>query len=464
MVLVVALSASVSELHDAQAQPQAGQGVLLHPPGGFVGWVGEARSVQDLFDAIPELTAVWVLEAGSGVWLGAHRWQSPTQQKITVVTPGAGIYASISGAQAVSWPFAHYSPAAGSVRLDQGTNLVSWGGRDATTFADAVRGIGQSLASAYVWDPAQRSWCAHHPGRYDACVVNRGDAVWINVFRDVNWLQPTNVRPDIQFLGNVTQNIRDAVRNDLDAVMQFFASEFGIQADPSQFTIQIAADLQSLLNTTLDEKTRDRYQRQWAKADGWIVILDDVSPQQEFVVKADEWRENRRQEIGFYEGRYVLAHEYAHIVQFQLPGRRVHHVEHPLWLIEGGAWWMGWLFWIEDDPNRSRSEILIIAAEEFAKRGNAQPPLHVLEAPNDAHTHDLYRMGAWAVELAAETSSDEAVIEYWRQAGAAIFWDGFNPLQKWYIPFEQAFGFSTPTFYEQFRRWRNVAAMSGRVP
>ena len=465
--LLVALFASVSELRDAQAQPQAGQGVLLHPPGGFVGWVGEARSVQDLFNAVPELTSVWALEAGFGAWLEARRWQSPVQREVTVVTPGMGLYVSFSGARAVFWPFAHRSPAVGSVELHEGQNLVSWGGRDAATLADAVRGIGRSLVAAYVWKPAQRAWCSHDPGRRDTCVVNRGDVIWVNVFRDVNWLQPTDVRPNIQFLGYITQNVRATVRDDLDAVMRFFASKFGIQADPSQFTIRVAADLPSLLDTAPDAQTRNRYQSQWAKADGWIAVLDDENPQQEFVVKADEWREDHRQAIGLYEGRYVLAHEYAHIVQFQLLGRRVHHVEHPQWLIEGGAWWMGWLLWIEDDRNRNRSEILIIAAEEFAKRNNAQPPvppLHALEIRNAAHTHDLYRTGAWAVELAVEASGDEAVIEYWRQAGAAIFWDGVNPPQKWYIPFEQAFGFSTPTFYEQFRRWRNAATVSGRVP
>ena len=111
---------------------------------------------------------------------------------------------------------------------------------------DIARGIGRSLVSTtlgnQVHRPAQPDSAAAWP------LIQRGDALVVTVSRNVNWLQPAEVMPELVFLGNISAKLRQQARDDLQPVMEFYLTQFGIQPDGSSFTIRIAATLQSLID------------------------------------------------------------------------------------------------------------------------------------------------------------------------------------------------------------------------
>ena len=113
-------------------------------------------------------------------------------------------------------------PASGLVSLRSGLNWSAWAGRDDAAIADVARGIGSSLLTIrsgdLIYDPSV-------PGSMDDWpAVQRGDALEISVSRDVNWLQPTFVMPQIHYAGNVDHGVRRLIERDLEATLEYSAT------------------------------------------------------------------------------------------------------------------------------------------------------------------------------------------------------------------------------------------------
>ena len=406
--------------------------------------------------------------------------------------PGDAIYVETSALRAVRWPFPHPSTAAaGLVELDKGNNLTAWGGGSAATLADAVRGIGQSLVAAYVWQPAQRNWCSHRPHRYDTCIVDRGDVLWISVDRDVNWLQPTGEPPQIVFAGEVSSEVRNLADSDLNDAMAFFAEEWGIQADHSRTTIYVAADVVSLANVIPADYGCWSVARTWRDTMAWVCPASSGDGVVHIVLKEERWwKFTRKDERAAAEGRYDLVHEYMHAVQLQLigdgPDNPLSDQLHPAWLTEGSATWVSGLFYM-GDVGRDRDWLRRDNERRLRQPNYGAPNLDSLEqfASPDSHewgeyTTWAYELGSAAMELLAGSArggrheNQDSIIEYWRQSvyraevqvkndsdsdcgdeytnEGAVCVDGLGDDESapWDLAFERAFSRTIHQFYWAF--------------
>lgn len=446
-LLLIAAFPLITDSDSASAQ-RARRPVTLQPGGNFIGWFDGEVSVRVLFQAIPVLESVraWgttdPFGSGERGWLVAHRDSAiPPRRPLYTLAPGMGLYLTLSGAEPVDLWLAP-KPAAGMVELSAGANLVAWMGSDATEIADAMRGVGQSLESAHIWDSTRGGWCSYRPvlGRLNSsCIVQPGDAMWVYVDRDINWLQPTDVPPRVLFAGAVPKEVRDLVDDDLDAAMKFFADEWGIQADHSRTTIYVAADALSLASVLPADytcgSTPTEVEDSWGDAEAWVCPGRAWHNVAYVVLKEERWGLVRRKaERASVEGRYDLVHEYMHAVQLQLTGGSdpLSDRLHPAWLTEGSAHWTAGLFYM-GDIDYDRDWLRRDNERRLLSLGYDEPNLVSLERFASPDSHEFgehhpwaYELGSVAMELLAGSALDgrhvnqDSIIEYWRQSAYRI--------------------------------------------
>ena len=117
--------------------------------------------------------------------------------------------------------------------------------------------------------------------------VQRGDALEISVSRDVNWLQPTFVMPQIHYAGNVDHGVRRLIERDLEATLEYSATELGVQADPFSLVVVVAGDAKSAHDKTTElghPWEWESFRNFWQRAGGWY-----SSDQDAFYLKSSTW-------------------------------------------------------------------------------------------------------------------------------------------------------------------------------
>ena len=493
--------ASLAELRVTGAQTPAGESGFLQPGVNWVGWLGEERSVQDLFDAVPDLQSVWVWEAFWQGWRGAHRGPVPAREwSLTTVRPGMALWVRIDGSHPVHWPYGGQSPATGLVELHKGENYVTWGGPGFDWAQLVYDGVGISLENVEVWRPGGAHWEELDP--WDR--VARGDVLSVKVARDVNWLQPTGVRPEVVFAGEVSPKVQGLVDRDLDAAMAFFANEWGVQADHSRTTLYVASDGDILAEVVSNDYSCRDITEPW-NDDGIAAWHCGASGGNSFLVfRQSRWHEDaaiRNEGDSEVEARYDLVHEYVHAVQHQLSGGLRGH---PLWLKEGMAFWVEGLLYVDDqgrdrDWLRRDNEVRLRGLRPDEPNYNRDAPrLEYLAVRSASAEHGdgayrpwEYELGSIAVErlagsaLGGRHENQDSIIEYWRQAlhprerlyttivdGLdetdlyTTIVDGLDGTGEtgategeelfWTMAFERAFGRTIDRFYKEFDSWRRA--------
>ena len=252
---------------NAQEPPEAG--TRLGPGVNLVGWVGEATPVSQLFDEIPQLESIWAWDAELRDWIVAGRGAPEWLGGLGRVWAGMGLRLVLGGEEPFVWRRST-EPTRGLVKLRTGWSLVAWSGADGTPIDGAVKGIGWSLRSVRRWDAATQQWTSWtSPERTAQLIaagnadqgadddsempgIRRGEALWINVARAVNWLQPTEILPRLVFPGGASDKLQTRVREDLEAVLSFYRNQYGIQANPD-FTVYIPKDTGSLIQAYKDD-------------------------------------------------------------------------------------------------------------------------------------------------------------------------------------------------------------------
>ena len=469
LTLVLFVNVSVSGI--AHAQSRAGEGSVLQPGANWIGWLGEARSVRDLFDSVPELEAVWAWDASWQTWASAHRSGPVPESPLEMVRPGMGIFLRIGGAHPVRWPFAHQTPVTGLVELHEGHNLVAWSGPDNSPISKVTLGIGRSLNKLQVWDPTLQRFRPHTPSNP---LIDRGGVLWVIVDHDVNWLQPTRVWPRVVFAGTVPWYILPRIYRGLNDAVKFFEEEWGIQADHSTTTVYVATDPDSLEPYLPDDYPCGPVGDAWSEAAAWLCGSPDGFSY--IVTKVDRWRSNRGN--GGAKGRYDLVHEYSHAVQHQLSGGGSSdlNTEHPEWLREGMAFWVEGLLYVDDlyaigEENRDR---------DWLRRDNQrrlEDPEYNTKAPaladleeRGAHAGSRGEYRSWGYELSSiavdrlagsavggRHDNQASVIEYWRlslERSVRVDLSDETDVPPWHVAFERAFDVTVPEFYDEFRAWR----------
>ena len=272
---------------------------ILQPGDNFVGWIAADAPPQALFDAVPEIEVVHAWDPLARRWLLASPLVPAELHTLTQLTPGMGLRVRIAGDQAIEWTRSAV-PAGGIVKLHSGSNLVAWLGADDSPIAYLVLGIGASFSSARVWDTAEARYLSYDPADPESVdsfpLTNRGDATWITVNHAVNWLQPTGVRPLVEYPGGEPiVGVESRIDAALDEALDFFATKYGIQAEPERLTIYVAKNVNALVNAfrgTVPYVGHQDVRRWWNRWSGWAMPTypyggDEMSWL--FVLKQEEW-------------------------------------------------------------------------------------------------------------------------------------------------------------------------------
>ena len=463
LAIVAALAALLlsAGLAAAQDPPETATATRLEPGLNLVGWVGEPTPVSQLFQQIPRLEAIWAWDAELRDWIvaapGAPEWLGGLGR----VTAGMGLRMQLGGEQPYLWERST-EPTRGLVKLRTGWNLVAWSGADGAAIDDVVKGIGWSLRTVRRWDAANQQWAVWTSPERSAQViastgagqdagndaeapgVRRGEALWIEVARAVNWLQPTEILPRLVFPGGASQALQTRVREDLEATLSFFRDRYGIQAE-SDFTVYAAKDVDSLIQAYRDdgEEVDDAYEAsqraRWDRSAGWAGG--------KIVVKQLHWPDDLSNgEITW--SRYLITHEYFHILQSQLSDRWASE-----WLVEGTADWAEGEHEVLDEGETWGN----LRDGTSSAISNDTPTLRSTESPNATWE---YRLGWLATDQLTQKTAADFPVEFWRalsstEIGPHRRWES---MPDWRTAFQSVFGQPVSEFYAEFDIWQREQA------
>ena len=442
-------------LTNAQEPPETA--TRLEPGLNLVGWVGEPTPVSQLFQQIPQLEAIWAWDAELRDWIvaapGAPEWLGGLGR----VTAGMGLRMQLGGDEPFLWRRST-EPTRGLVKLRTGWNLVAWSGADGAAIGDVVKGIGWSLRTARRWDAANQQWVTWtSPERSAQVIANtgadqdagndaetpgirRGEALWIKVARAVNWLQPTDILPRLVFPGGASQELQNRVREDLEAVLSFYRDQYGIQTEPD-FTIYVPTDADALVQAYRDDgedvddvraasiRARLNAGRAWGG--------------REIVISQGAWPEDlSTDEIPWV--RYVLTHEYFHVMQRQLADGSAN-----AWLIEGTASWV-------DDKHKvldGKQTWSDLRANRSSRIANDTPTLRSTEAANGGWH---YTLGWLATDQLIADGGPDSLVEFWRQLAPTEIGPHrrWKSTPDWRTAFQSVFGQPVSEFYAVFDVWQ----------
>ena len=464
LLAVFALISCALAIGLARAQePAAETGTILHPGLNLVGWVAEPTSVSRLFREIPQLEAVWAWDAELDEWIvaapGAPEWLGGLGR----VQAGMGLCMQLGGDQPYLWQRST-EPTRGLVKLRTGWNLVAWSGADQTPIDDALKGVGWSLRVVHRWNPATQQWTTWtSPERTAQLIaanntdqeadddnemptIRRGEALWINVARAVNWLQPTDILPRLVFPGGASQHLQTRVREDLEAVLNFFRTQYGIQAEPD-FTIYAAKDADALIQAYRDDG--DEIDDEWAASIRARWGVGGWAGDDRIVVRSDFWPESPSSQITTHSpsgfsytnyGRYIITHEYFHILQFQLDPDSWGSAA---WLVEGTA------SWIDDEHKVFDGELTWGDLRDGVlwQITDDTPTLRSTEFGSSDRSH--YDLGWFATDRLIADGEPDSAIEFWRRLLRSTDWE---------TAFREVSGQPVSEFYAAFDAWQRTAA------
>lgn len=434
----VGLTTSVAQAPDetvadsAARHPQPGDTMVtvLQPGDNLVGWIEARTPVTDLFDAVAEIEVVWAWDVLERRWLAASRHVPSELHTLRTLAPGMGLLVQVGGDEAVEWRRSAY-PAAGLTKLHEGLNLVAWSGRGESSIEYLALGIGASFDGAKIWDAGVGHYLGYDPTSSDNADslprLRRGEALWVNVSRTVNWLQPTGVSPRVEFPGGMSQSVQDTVRSNLEVVQDGMAAQFGIEADHSSLTVYLPRDAESLIEALGIE---DVTQQDFVRAD-WEEGVSRGGPQRIILRTV---------------GQATLAHEYFHAVQGQLEGAD-RALATPQWLSEGSAEWFANLIVSGGtEPTTQRAPNQIADCLECAAAMVSRDlTLEDLEVWGPL----VYSVGRIAVGTLIGLAGEASFVEFWRLLASTELW-ATESSPAWWAAFESAFGIAVPDFYGKF--------------
>ena len=453
----------VAGLAAGQEPDEAGGGTQLEPGLNLVGWVGEPTPVSQLFRQIPQLEAIWAWDAELRDWIvatpGAPEWLGGLGR----VTAGMGLRMQLGGDQPYLWRRST-EPTRGLVKLRTGWNLVAWSGADGAAIGDIVKGIGWSLRTVRRWDAANQQWVTWtSPERSAQVIANagadqdadsddempgirRGEALWIEVARAVNWLQPTDILPHLVFPGGASQEVQQTAERLVGQFLASFREAFGFEADISAYDIWMPASGEALRRAALERGITtghaDSLVELWDSAWGWV---DGFSPGQSTIIL--------RQPESAWETWGLLAHEYFHVVQSQLDESSSFA---PVWIVEGTAEWA--------------EDIYLVALGNetwpglHSRNGSFQRDYPLLEDLAFGRTGWWpYQFGWLATSQLIERGGPDSWIEFWRRltptaTGPHRRWQS---APTWENAFREVAGVSAAAFREAFASWAREQTQQG---
>lgn len=348
------------------------------------------------------------------------------QGNLEVLETGMGLFLYLEGDSTFAWTRPVVAEAA-LVEVDEGWNLVAWGGEHGITIADALRALPSSIEEVWGWSPDPPRLVQHKPnsavGTRTSQQLFRGGAIWIRSSAQTRWLQPGWVQPEVVLLDDVPVQERAAIRAGWEKAQRFQAEHYGVIT--SDFTAYIGEHYASIGASYREALGEDMPYQQCATAWGkavFIILSTCVNS--------------------------PFAHEYFHIVQQDLSAHDYRGT--PAWLYEGSAEYLE-LHQIQvlgtpehyrvEGPRDPRAAYYVLwSALDRPLTGYAD------EALDRSQRRTLtYKIGFLAVDRLVEEAGHGALVDYFRALASA---------GSWRTAFTQAFGISVDTFYAAFEKHR----------
>ena len=390
----------------------------LHAGWNLIGWIHEETPASEVFEQLPELESIH----GGALADGEEPDDADAVEQLQA---GRGYWFRISDGDAIEW----VRPATSAGRrfqLEPGRQLVAWAGRSDIELADALAGLTEHLTSAQRWIAAEQRAVPWPPDPsvepVEIPLLRRGEAVEVTLTEATEWLQPSGVYHRVAFAGGLQHQLPDDFRETVEAdvawVVDLFASRFAWEMETRRLTVRIATTPEALARLQSRARTSAHA---WARSPATRAGVNEI------VMSADYWNPAYSSGPGVGHVRSVVAHEYFHIMQFELAGPARHRT--PGWLTEGTATWLGQGL-LGRLPTVSDAQFWTTELN-LATRFRPSDPAHAL--------------GVAALTILIERSGTETVIDFWRNLAPRK-----GVARSWQTAFRETFGLSSQEFYKLF--------------
>ena len=430
---------------DAQAADPQTETLTLQPGDNFVGWVAEPIAVENIFEQIPEAALIYRWDADARSYRYAVRDMDGT---LETIKPGMAVKIRIDGRKSVEWERA-LVPAKGMVKLYSGVNWVAWNGRDQWPVDQVARGIGTSLVSIEVRGLAYQpdSDVSETIGPLDGdTAIRRGDALRVTVNRDLRWLQPTGMMPNIVWKGELSESVREEITADVRRTFDFFAEELAIEPDFSETTLLLFGSIDAAVqHAESGAEPRPLYAPDHLRSTletGWQAEKQPWG----FWAWVCGWQ-SQPPPACHGNRAATLAHELFHVLQDQLSTRHPHLS--PTWMSEGTATWMNWRL----PPEFGQASYEDQRQWTIDRVAQTSEPLW---AGENGFYRWVYDLGSVVADRLVEMSGVDALLDFDRllypqPIGKERRW---VQMPTWHEAFEAAFGITVGAFYDDFEAWR----------
>ncbi|MXW25566.1 MAG: carboxypeptidase regulatory-like domain-containing protein [Dehalococcoidia bacterium] len=391
----------------------------LEPGWNLAGWTGPETRVSAAFAATPQLEAIHVWDADTQSFRGVMRRESGSDDSLGTLLPGMGLWLLIGGTETVSWtrPFLTESAL---VSLEDGWNLVNWGGRDGATAEEIFDSLGAEPVIAATWDATTQQFAlsaADTPvDATPALQVRRGDALWLYTPAKARWLQPGWPAPDVVLLGGYPTGTEERYRRSVEGAQTFYAERYGVIT--SDVTFYFASDRESLENTYRQVRGRDPSDDLCANYGNHVIFTATYRC-------------------------FPVTHEYFHAIQYHLAGNDL--LESPTWIVEGSAVYTDFQRrYSRGTPSYETGYHFLWSSLGFALNDETASGMRASVANS---------IGYLAMEWLADEAGEGAILDYFANLRAA---------GDWREAFRESFGLPVADFYSQFEVHRQEVAPAFR--
>ncbi len=252
------------------------------------------------------------------------------------------------------------------------------------------------------------------------------------------------------FAGNVPDADRTALREEVEAVRTWMYDQYGVEA--RDLTVWVATDAEALADAVDWDIGRmyvpPGYNGPFSLLpDPFVATVDDGSHVIVLIYASNP----------FYTLLESIAHEYFHVLQYQLVAPRSLSEVEPYWLVEG----MAMNFDLAYTQSRSGRRPFIGDNGRFSPyrdldyainlQGAMTPGWlrNILTESNFRDGHQVHPIYAYSMAFAGAhflvgEAGEDSVVEFWRL---------FQQRPTWQQAFEEAFGMGIEDFYNSFEEW-----------
>lgn len=413
----------------------------LHPGWNLVGWIHEETPAADLFDQLDSLESI---HDGSGQSIRRPAADAPAAEDAALtLQPGRGYWLRIGSEQPLGWT-RPAEPSTLRFQLESGEQLVAWAGPSDRSIDDVLLGLRDQLSLAWRWIAAEQRYVPWSPNpdilSPDAPPLNRGDAVRIDLLEPTEWLHPTGDLPRIQFAGGLHHQLPDNFREMVEADLRFVVERFA-----AKFHFEVPADRLILRVPTTPEALQRQQENHAAPSGAWALSPRTSGGTSIIVMPWHYWRERGCDDRarGVPRSCSTLAHEYFHILQYELAGPAGNRT--PGWLVEGTAIWSYWPLFDLPSPDFHSHQL---ASDELDLSAHADPY---------DYAHDL---GEVATAFLVRRAGINSIVDFWRNLDPRI-----SPGLSWKTVFARSFGVAYSVFVSEFYQHRRplFTIVTGRV-